>query len=168
MGLARSGNFEDDFAGTDRFTVIRRLGAGGMGVVYEVHDQARHEVVALKTLRRTTPAGIYRLKQEFRSLAGMSHPNVVGLYELFIEDSRCFFTMELVQGVTFVDYVRQGSEGRAVDRSAYCRPAAIDHRSLGAPSFRQASSGHQAVQRARDAGRTRGHSRLRFDHGALS
>jgi len=111
-GLARSDNFEDDFAGTDRFAVIRRLGAGGMGVVYEVHDQARHEVVALKTLRRTTPAGIYRLKQEFRSLAGMTHPNVVSLYELFVEDSRCFFTMELVQGLNFVDYVRQGSEGR--------------------------------------------------------
>ncbi len=112
MGLARSGNFEDDFAGTDRFAVIRRLGAGGMGVVYEVHDQARHEVVALKTLRRTSPSGIYRLKQEFRSLAGMTHPNVVCLYELFVEDSRCFFTMELVQGLTFVDYVRQGSERR--------------------------------------------------------
>ena len=113
MGLARSGNFEDDFAGTDRFAVIRRLGAGGMGVVYEVHDQARDEVVALKTLRRTTPAGIYRLKQEFRSLAGMTHPNIVGLYELFVEDSRCFFTMELVRGLNFVDYVRKGSEGRA-------------------------------------------------------
>ena len=112
MGLARSGNFEDDFAGTDRFAVIRRLGAGGMGVVYEVHDQARHEVVALKTLRRTSPSGIYRLKQEFRSLAGMTHPNVVSLYELFVEDSRCFFTMELVQGLSFVDYVRQGSERR--------------------------------------------------------
>lgn len=111
-GIAQSDNFEDDFAGTDRFTVIRRLGAGGMGVVYEVHDQARHEVVALKTLRRTTPAGIYRLKQEFRSLAGMSHPNVVCLYELFVEDSRCFFTMELVRGLNFVDYARQGSEGR--------------------------------------------------------
>jgi len=111
-GIAQSENFEDDFAGTDRFAVIRRLGAGGMGVVYEVHDQARHEVVALKTLRRTTPAGIFRLKQEFRSLAGMSHPNVVCLYELFVEDSRCFFTMELVRGLNFVDYVGQGSEGR--------------------------------------------------------
>ena len=111
-GIAQSENFEDDFAGTDRFAVIRRLGAGGMGVVYEVRDQARHEVVALKTLRRTTPAGIFRLKQEFRGLAGMSHPNVVGLYELFVEDSRCFFTMELVRGLNFVDYVRQGSDGR--------------------------------------------------------
>src|SRR5262245_29327047 len=111
-GLARSGSFEDDFTGTDRFAVIRRLGAGGMGVVYEVHDQARHEVVALKTVRRTTPAGIYRLKQEFRSLAGMSHPNIVCLYELLIDDSRCFFTMEIVRGLNFVDYVRQGSEKR--------------------------------------------------------
>jgi eukaryotic-like serine/threonine-protein kinase len=116
VGPARSRSFEDDFAGTDRFAAIRRLGAGGMGMVYEVHDQVRHEVVALKTLRRTTPAGIYRLKQEFRSLAGMTHTNVVSLYELFVEDSRCFFTMELVRGVTFVDYVRQGSGAVRVAR----------------------------------------------------
>jgi len=116
-GPARSRRFEDDFTGTDRFAVIRRLGAGGMGVVYEVHDRVRDEVVALKTLRRTTPAGIYRLKQEFRSLAGMTHPNVICLYELFVEDSRCFFTMELVRGLTFVDYVRQDSEeGTSITR----------------------------------------------------
>src|SRR4029078_2182474 len=39
--------------------------------------------------------------------------NAVGLDELFIEDSRCCVTRELVRGVTFVDYVRQGSEGHA-------------------------------------------------------
>ena len=72
----------------------------------------RHEVVALKTLRHTTPAGIYRLKQEFRSLAGITHPNIVCLYELVVEDARCFFTMELVNGVNFVDYVRGRPDGR--------------------------------------------------------
>ncbi len=72
----------DDFSGTDRFTVLRCLGAGGMGVVYEVQDRASAEIVALKTLRHATPAGVYRLKQEFRSLAGVTHPNVVCLYEL--------------------------------------------------------------------------------------
>ena len=41
---------EDDFRGTAQFTVRRRLGVGGMGVVYEVEDTVRHEVVALKTL----------------------------------------------------------------------------------------------------------------------
>ena len=57
---------EDDFPGTTRFTVRRRLGAGGMGVVYEVDDTVRGEIVALKTLRHFTPADVYRLKGEFR------------------------------------------------------------------------------------------------------
>ena len=109
---------DDDFSGTERFTVLRRLGAGGMGVVYEVQDRARDEVVALKTLRHATPAGVYRLKQEFRSLAGVAHPNVVCLYELFVEDARCFFTMELVKGVNFVEYV----QGEARERR--CRSIA--------------------------------------------
>ena len=99
---------DDDFSGTDRFTVLRRLGAGGMGVVYEAQDRARAEVVALKTLRHVTPAGVYRLKQEFRSLAGVTHPNVVCLYELVVDAAGCFFTMELVKGVNFVEYVRGG------------------------------------------------------------
>ena len=46
---------DDEFPGTERFTVLRRLGAGGMGVVYEVQDHVRAEVVALKTLRHATP-----------------------------------------------------------------------------------------------------------------
>jgi len=98
---------DEHFAGTGRFHVIRRLGAGGMGVVYEVHDRVRDEVVALKTLLQTSPADLYRLKREFRSLADVAHPNLVCLYELFVEDERCFFTMELVRGVSFVDHVRK-------------------------------------------------------------
>jgi protein kinase-like protein len=94
---------EEHFPGTWRFRVIRRLGAGGMGVVYEVHDVARDEVVALKTLLQTGAADFYRLKREFRSLSDVAHPNLVCLYELFVEDDRCFFTMELVNGVSFVD-----------------------------------------------------------------
>ena len=70
--------------------VRRQLGAGGMGVVYEVHDTLRDEVVALKTLRRTGAADLYRLKREFRSLADIAHPNLVCLYELFVEEERSF------------------------------------------------------------------------------
>ena len=97
---------EEHFPGTERFRVIRQLGAGGMGVVYEVHDSVRDEVVALKTLLRTGAADLYRLKREFRSLADVAHANLACLYELFVEDDRCFFTMERVNGVSFVDYAR--------------------------------------------------------------
>ena len=97
---------QEDFPGTSRFWVLRRLGAGGMGAVYEVHDRDRDEIVALKTFLRTGAADLYRLKREFRSLADVTHPNLACLYELFVEDERCFFTMELVRGLNFVDYVR--------------------------------------------------------------
>ena len=95
-----------EFRGTERFTVRRRLGAGGMGVVYEVHDRVRGEVVALKTLLRARPADIYRLKREFRSLVDVAHPNLVSLYELVVEGADCFFTMELVHGVNLLEYIR--------------------------------------------------------------
>jgi tetratricopeptide (TPR) repeat protein/predicted Ser/Thr protein kinase len=95
-----------EFRGTERFTLCRQLGAGGMGVVYEVHDRVRDEVVALKTLLRARAADIYRLKREFRNLADVAHPNLVSLYELVVDGADCFFTMELVHGVNLLEYVR--------------------------------------------------------------
>ena len=71
-----------EFLGTTRYQPVRRLGAGGMGIVYEVFDRERGEHVALKTLSRVDPAGIYDLKKEFRALADVRHPNVVTLYEM--------------------------------------------------------------------------------------
>jgi hypothetical protein len=102
---------DEEFAGTARFSLVRQVGAGGMGAVYEVHDSVRDEVVALKTLLRASAAGLYRLKREFRSLVDVTHPNLVCLYELFVEDDRCFFTMELVRGLNFVDYARESERG---------------------------------------------------------
>lgn len=104
------------FSGTDRFTVIRQRGAGGMGIVYEVHDRLRREIVALKVLRRAGAADLYRLKHEFRSLADVAHPNLVCLYEMVVDDAHSFFTMELVDGVTFVEYVRGHGAGLSVER----------------------------------------------------
>jgi serine/threonine protein kinase/tetratricopeptide (TPR) repeat protein len=94
------------FRGTKRFELIRKLGEGGMGLVYEAHDNDRDMRVALKTLRDLDASSLYRFKREFRALTDVSHPNVIGLYELVSEGNDWFFTMELVEGVDFISYVR--------------------------------------------------------------
>ena len=95
-----------------RFTLLASLGHGSMGHVYKVHDEETGVPVALKTLQEFAPAQVYRLKQEFRSLAGVVHPNLVQLFELVVDERLSGFTMEYVDGVDFVEHVR--ADGDAV------------------------------------------------------
>jgi hypothetical protein len=66
--------------GTARYEVVRCIGRGGMGVVYEAHDRERDRRVAVKTLLRFSPGALYQFKQEFRTLANVLHRNLVQLY----------------------------------------------------------------------------------------
>ncbi|HTM23524.1 MAG TPA: serine/threonine-protein kinase, partial [Kofleriaceae bacterium] len=101
----------DSFLGTERFQLLARLGAGGMGVVYEALDRELDVRVALKALPDLHPDALLRFKNEFRALQDLHHPNLVHLGELFCEGHRWFFTMELVRGVDFLTWVRR-LEGR--------------------------------------------------------
>jgi serine/threonine protein kinase len=98
-------------AWTPRFRVRHKLGRGGMGIVYRVYDAQLGHDVALKSLQRLDPDDLYFLKNEFRALSDIVHPNLIELYELHASDSACFFTMELVAGGNLVDYVRVRPEG---------------------------------------------------------
>ena len=102
----RVGHAEAIFRGTRRFQVVRRLGAGGMGVVYEALDRDRGEHVALKVLPQVTGEALLRFKHEFRAAQEVVHPGLVRLGELFEERGAWFFTMELVAGVDFLAHVR--------------------------------------------------------------
>ncbi len=129
-----------EWKGNERYEVVRRIGEGGMGVVYEALDRERGQIVALKSLLSFSPAALFRFKQEFRTLADVHHPNLVRLHELVVtEGDNVFFTMELVNGTDFLTHVQKpGSRREAqphgnrvslppsrIMRVAYTRPEQV-------------------------------------------
>ena len=97
---------------------MRCLGAGGMGVVYEALDRERNVRVALKTLRAMSADTLLLFKSEFREFQNLQHPNLVSVGELFADEGEWFFTMELIDGQSFLEYVRPGTfaaRGRSFD-----------------------------------------------------
>jgi predicted ATPase len=95
-----------DEIGSARFQLISKLGSGGMGVVFEAYDRQNDALVAIKTLKHCDGEALYRFKQEFRALADIHHPNLLRFGELYCEHEQWFFTMELVRGKSFIDYIR--------------------------------------------------------------
>jgi hypothetical protein len=95
-----------DFAGNQRFEVLTRLGRGGMGTVYQVIDHIRHARVALKSVGQVKGDALLRFKREFRALQEINHPNIIELGELLEQEGEWFFTMELIAGTEFLQYVR--------------------------------------------------------------
>lgn len=97
-----------------RFTIIGRLGEGGMGTVFAAYDPHLDRKVALKVLRPQTeddtPESHARLLREAQSLAKLAHPNVVSIYEVGMVGERVFLALEYVAGG---DLARAVSAGNA-------------------------------------------------------
>jgi serine/threonine protein kinase len=115
------------FTGTARFALVRELGSGGMGIVFEAEDRVRSSRVALKTLNRLNPTDLYRFKKEFRSLQNLVHPNLVTLYEFIAEGGHWFFTMELVEGTDFLAFVRGTGLGGSAESGYSNLPRRFPH-----------------------------------------
>ena len=90
-----------------RYRVIDQLGAGGMGHVYRVYDPVNDRELALKELKFDYPRALHYFKREFRAVASLSHPHLVSLHDLYHEDERYFYTMELVEGRDIYHFVNQ-------------------------------------------------------------
>ena len=81
-----------------RYTLIERLGAGAMGVVWRAEDNELRRHVALKLLKRPDEALVQRLHQEARSMARVGHPNVVTVFDSGVVAGETYIAMELVEG----------------------------------------------------------------------
>lgn len=97
-----------------RFTLLDRLGEGGMGVVYAAYDDRLDRKVAVKVLRAAgndaTTTRQQRLLQEARALARLSHPNIVTVHEVGTHDDGVFVAMEHVRGQS-LDRWLEGPDG---------------------------------------------------------
>ena len=92
------------------YTIVREIGRGGMGVIYEAEQNDPRRTVALKVMRSAGAVDEHRLtlfRQEVETLARLSYPNIAAIYEAgSTDDGRHFFAMELVRGASLIEYVR--------------------------------------------------------------
>jgi tetratricopeptide (TPR) repeat protein len=92
------------------YRLVRELGRGGMGAVFEAVHLGRGHQVALKVLPAVNGDSLHRFKREFRALADVTHPNLVGLRTLESDGAQRFITLDLLDGCNFRSYVRPSGE----------------------------------------------------------
>lgn len=136
-----------------RFRSPEIIGSGAGGTVYRLFDQERNAVIAVKALRNPTADSIAGLKREFRALARFDHPNVLQLHELLCWDSEWLLTMEYIDGINFLEWVRPGYQLRRSDTRDPEGNAAPDPSPTGSGSspFVNIDTGTLEESRLRDA-----------------
>ncbi|PTL82785.1 serine/threonine-protein kinase [Vitiosangium sp. GDMCC 1.1324] len=97
-----------------RYMVLEKLGSGGMGVVYAAYDPELDRKLALKLLHPGSDqveksGGQARLLREAQAMARLSHPHVISIYDVGTWRERVFIAMELVEGPSLRDWLKQGA-----------------------------------------------------------
>jgi hypothetical protein len=98
-----------------RYRIIRRIGQGNFGDVHLAFDGLRGRFVAIKTLRQDGGPALDELRREFRTLRGVTHPNLVELLELHFEPLHASLVMEFVDGVTIVEHANAASAAHRLE-----------------------------------------------------
>jgi serine/threonine protein kinase len=113
------------------YELQEELGRGGMGVVYKAWDKSLQRHVALKMVLRgehASAADLSRFRGEARSAAGLSHPNIVPVYNVGEHDGQAFFSMKYIEGETLARRVRGGPlPPREAARILAQAARAVDH-----------------------------------------
>jgi tetratricopeptide (TPR) repeat protein/predicted Ser/Thr protein kinase len=108
-----------------RYVILERVGEGGMGVVYAAYDPELDRRVALKILRGhgsrdRSDQDVARLLREARAIARVSHPNVIGVFDVDSVGDVMFIAMEYVEGPTLARWIRLGRRSVAEVLAIFC------------------------------------------------
>ena len=100
-----------------KFRIQRRIGAGGMGVVYKAQDLTLGRPIAIKTLPRSSPEDCLRLRREARVVASVVHPNLATIFGMETWRGTPMLLFEFVDGGTLADRIRSGplEVGQVID-----------------------------------------------------
>jgi eukaryotic-like serine/threonine-protein kinase len=145
------------------YQIVRKIGEGGMGVVYEAEQQTPRRRVALKVIRGGPSASDYHLRmfeREIQALARLRHPGIVSIYEAGrFDDGQVFFAMELLQGESLIDFVdaRESTRPLAVNEKlrlfakvceivSYAHQRGVIHRDLKPGNIYVADDGFDGSQ----------------------
>ncbi|EDM79969.1 serine/threonine kinase family protein [Plesiocystis pacifica SIR-1] len=126
-----------------RYPLLRRIGAGGMGVVYAAYDELLDRRVAVKVLHvhvwDSDGRRRERLLREAQAMARVSHPNVVAVHEVGTAGDQLFVAMEFVEGQTLQEWLRSDARswreiaamfGQVADGLAAIHEAGLVHRDV--------------------------------------
>ena len=94
----------------ERYEIINRIGSGGMADVYKAMDEKLNRMVAVKVLKpefREDKTFIAKFRTEAQAAAGLSHPNVVNVFDVGEDRGVYYIVMELVEGITLKDYINR-------------------------------------------------------------
>jgi len=94
----------------NRYEIMGRIGTGGMADVYKAVDRVLNRYVAVKILKREFREDenfVKKFRSEARAAAGLTHPNIVNVYDVAEDRGLYYIVMELVEGITLKDYIQK-------------------------------------------------------------
>ena len=94
----------------DRYEIVSVVGSGGMSDVYKAKCHKLNRYVAIKVLKKefnTDKSFIAKFRAEAQSAAGLSHPNIVSIYDVGEDNGLYYIVMELVEGITLKAYIEK-------------------------------------------------------------
>ena len=103
--LLRTGMFLQD-----RYEILEKIGSGGMSDVYKARCHKLNRLVAIKVLKEEFSSDVNfvaKFRMEAQAAAGLSHPNIVNIYDVIDEGEIHAIIMELIEGVTLKNYIEK-------------------------------------------------------------